>query len=330
MNRLLSRFFLPYAVTFATGGLFALAFIPATYAATSEIDLGAQSALDLEAAQFRIWVPDDAKTLRGTLFLIPGKNGDGRGLATDANWQAWATKEGFALLACNLKDDDTEAGYQLMPATAPLLEKALAEAAKASQHPEIATGPLAFWGHSAGANLSRVMTGLNPKRTVAMAVTKATAGGPSDVPAAADVPVLLTTGAKEKPDWRKSNQDSWTQARRGGAVWAIGDHPNEGHEAGKTLEAIRPFLSDAIALRLGPAAPATGTGAGASLPPLGQRTPKPSSSGSGLNKIKEQDGWLGDLSTKEVMPYKDFKGNKKIACWFPGEASAKAWQGYLK
>lgn len=314
-------------VAAVTTAVLAVMYGPTLLAGGGEIDLGPQTSLDLEAAQFRVWFPDDAKTLRGTLFLIPGKNGDGRGLAGDANWQAWAAKNGFALLACNLKDDDQEAGYQMMPATVELLEKALAEAAKVAQHPEIATGPLAFWGHSAGANLSRVFTGLHAKRVVVMAVTKATAGGPSDVRDALEVPVLLTTGAKEKADWRKSNQDSWTQARKSGAVWAIGDHPNEGHEAGKTLEAIRPFMDDAITLRLGAASPAPETG----RPALGQR-PTRSTGGGGpsLNKVKDQDGWLGDLTTKEVTPYKDFKGNKRIACWFPGEASAKAWQGYLK
>lgn len=282
-------------------------------AATFEVDLGPQTKLDLAFAQFRIWIPENVKAVRGMFVLTPGKNGDGRSGADNAEWQALATKHQFGIMAGHLRDDDTEAGYQLMPEVCDLLEKALKQGAADSKHPELDSVPLALWGHSAGANVSRTYAQFHAKRTLAIGLTKATAGGPNG---GGDVPVLLTTGMKENPEWRSSNEKSWAQERKSGAPWALAVNPTEGHEQGKTLELIRPFLDECIITRLGAVnvAPAA-FGA------------KPASAG--LGKIKDAEGWLGNPKTLDISSYKTYKGSKSDACWFPGEESAKAWKAYL-
>lgn len=54
-------------------------------------------------AEFRLWVPESVPKLRGVLVLLPGWQGDGRGMADDSAWQAFAEGEGFALLGCHFK-----------------------------------------------------------------------------------------------------------------------------------------------------------------------------------------------------------------------------------
>jgi hypothetical protein len=42
--------------------------------------------------------------------------------------------------------------------------------------------------------------------------------------------------------------------------------------------------------------------------------------------VNDQEGWLGNIKTREVAPFDQFDGNKREAVWFPDEASAKAWR----
>ena len=55
---------------------------------------------ELDKAQFRWWAPADAKNLSGVLVLIPGRNGDGRAMANDPQWQALATSLNLGIVAC--------------------------------------------------------------------------------------------------------------------------------------------------------------------------------------------------------------------------------------
>jgi poly(3-hydroxybutyrate) depolymerase len=57
-----------------------------------------------QVAEFRFWAPKDAGALRGIAVLVPGSNGDGRGMAEDTVWQSFATKHHLALVACHFKD----------------------------------------------------------------------------------------------------------------------------------------------------------------------------------------------------------------------------------
>ena len=45
---------------------------------------------NFDKAQFRLWYPRDAGALRAVLVLVPGSNGDGRGMANDSTWQSFA------------------------------------------------------------------------------------------------------------------------------------------------------------------------------------------------------------------------------------------------
>src|SRR5258706_16182401 len=63
-------------------------------------------AVQIKTVAYKGWVPVRTEPLRGTLILVPGKLGDGRGMAADPKWQELATSVGFAVLACQFTDGD--------------------------------------------------------------------------------------------------------------------------------------------------------------------------------------------------------------------------------
>ncbi len=69
-------------------------------------------------AAFRFWHPADAKVLRDVLVLVPGFNDDGRVMAQEPFWQAFAQRHQLGLVACCFKDGSCLAGrrgFQLPP-----------------------------------------------------------------------------------------------------------------------------------------------------------------------------------------------------------------------
>lgn len=284
------------------------------HAATHEVDLGSQAKLNLKIAQFRIWLPETVKEVRGMIIITPDKNLDGRSAANEAAWQNMATKQQFGIMATYLQDTDKKAGYQFKQEVAELYEKALKQGVITSNHRELASVPVVLWGHAAGANVSRTYAQNYAVRTIAIGLTKPTAGGPDSTGGGAELPVLLATGMKEKPEHRSSNEKNWEQQRKYGAPWALTVHPTEGPELGNSLSVIWPFLDECITVRLGPVIPIPAS--------LGAEPPE-------LTKVKVEDGWLGNPRTRDIYPYKAYVGNKRDACWFPGEKSAQAWKAYL-
>ncbi len=279
-----------------------------TVETTAEWDAGPSPTAHLERALFRWWAPPGAKTVRGILVIIPGRNGDARHATNDPEWQALAAKHGFAIIGCHFfKNDPT---YQSDPdgSTAKTLLKAVSELASAHGHPEAASAPLAFWGHSAGSNTAERFAFRHARRTLAIASIKGTWGPGDATPQKCDVPILCCIGKTDNPDWVETATKFYEQGRQGRAVWTLALHPSEGHGDGATKPLAIAFLDEIIALRLGPPSP------------FSSSTPK---------KLTVSSGWLGDPASLETAAAATFKGKKREATWLPGEATAAAWKAYL-
>lgn len=283
-----------------------LVFLAASaFAQTTDWDADPNPSPNLDAAQFRWWAPPDAKSIRGALVVIPGRNGDARDAVNDPDWQALAKKHGFALMGCRLFKPD--GAYQGDPdgVTTKTIEKAVAELGKVNGHPESAKAPLAFWGHSAGSNTSERFAYRNPQRTIGIVSIKGTWGPGDATPQKCDVPILCTIGKTDKADWFETACKNYEDGKQKRALWTLAVHPTEGHEAGATKPLALAFLDDVITARL-------------STPP-----------GSSLKKLAASDGWLGDPLTLEAAAYSNFQGRKREATWLPGPATAAAWKTYL-
>jgi len=131
----------------------------------------------LETVAFRAWVPETTDPLAGVIVLIPGRHGDGRSMADDARWQQLATEVGFGILACQFTNGDAGL-YQSddKVEVAKAINEAVNEMAKVSGKPELVDAPLAFWGTSAGSNVSSKYCGFFPERVAAFGSSKGTWG----------------------------------------------------------------------------------------------------------------------------------------------------------
>src|SRR4051812_42213975 len=83
-------------------GVAAIASAQATAAAapSAGIDETIPPGANFEKAEFRLWLPPDRAPVQATLVLVPGSNGDGRPMADDPAWQAFAVKHKLAIVAC--------------------------------------------------------------------------------------------------------------------------------------------------------------------------------------------------------------------------------------
>lgn len=250
------------------------------------------SSSGLSAAKFRWWAPDNVK-VRGVLLLIPGRDGDGRGMASDEAWRALATQLQFGIVACYLhiaKDDPFT--YQGDPkgVVSDLLNKSI-NAVLAQNGLTLKNPPLAFWGHSAGGNVTQQYMIHHANRVAGAVLMRATAGPGDLAPGKGDVPTLIFVGGKDKPDWVKSALEYYELGHAAHAAWTLALNPKEGHEIGHTQALASAYLAAAVSLRL-----PTQTYSGEGAKPI---------------KLNKQAGWLGDPDSLEVAVAGQFKGKKR-------------------
>ena len=279
------------------------------------LDEMAAPGANYDKAEFRLWYPDNAKFLRGILVLVPGSNADGRSDVSDRFWQAFASRNDFALIGCRFVDKPHEEAFVENYANAAqgsgqALLDALTAFSRRSDHPELANAPLLLWGMSAGGEFNYEFTAWKPERVVAFVVNK---GGiyfsALLPPAARHVPGLLFVG-EEDLDWRKRIiAGLFALNRRAGALWALAEEPNVGHVVGRSQEMAAIFFDAVLPLRLG--------------------TPANAASSAPLKALDERSGILGDLVQRSFRRASDSSTPTHLTAWFPTERVARAWQALL-
>ncbi len=247
---------------------------------------------------FSVWLPAGVRTVRGAV-CNPFSRDEGVG----SHWKAACRHWKFAYVQTDLDGVRKEEFG--------LLEKALAELAEKSGHPEVARMPLFFTGMSRGGGMSMQLAELMPRRTIACVPVCLEVGPASD--ATRQVPVLTIFGEKDGRQM-KLLTDKLPKERDKGARWAIAVQWNRRHEFGQANNLSWVFLDDVIAGRL----------------------PKDAATTGPLAVIPLKDGWLGDVSgwgkdgrLPAVASWADFKGERDRACWLPSRRSALVWQAFV-
>lgn len=262
-----------------------------------------------DKAEFRFWYPSIAGPLRAVLVLVPGSNGDGRPEAQDAAWQAFATRNRLAVVACRFTDKPHDQGFieeyaNASQGSGKALLDAIANFGARSQHPEVATVPLLLWGMSAGGEFNYEFTAWKPERVAAFIVNKGNFYYSALLsPAARQVPAMLFVGGKDLEFRTNTIAGLFALNRRAGALWALAEEPGVGHVVGKSRDVAMVFFEDVLAVRLSPS--------GGLLPML----PKPA--------------FLGDYKTKSFQPPGDGPPRDPTA-WLPTERVAQAWQDMVR
>jgi len=278
-------------------------------AASSTIDDSIPPGTNFDKAQFRLWLPNGTGTLRGALVLVPGSNGDGRAMAQDTVWQAFAAKNKLAIVACRFTDKPHDQNFiedyvNVSHGSGQALLDILAKFGAQTKHPELATAPLLFWGMSAGGQFDYEFAAWKPERVVAFVVNKGGIYYTALTPRATrEVPALLFIGGKDLESRVNTITGLFALNRRGGALWALTEEPTAGHIVGRSRDLSIVFFDDVLSLRLG--------------------------DGTALKSLTEKSGFVGDYHAKSVAPLGDSKLPAYPTSWLPTDRVARAWQAVI-
>src|SRR5690349_25097348 len=258
---------------------------------------------NFDEAQFRLWYPRDAGTLRAVLVLVPGSNGDGRAMADDSTWQSFATRNKLAIVACRFTDKPHDQGFiehyvNVSQGSGQALLDALSHLAARVQHPEIASAPLLFWGMSAGGEFNYEFAAWKPERVIAFVVNKGGIYYTALAPAAARrVPGIFFTGEKDL-EFRVSIIDGlFAIIRRAGALWGHIKEPGVAHEVAHSREFAAVLFEEVLAARV------TADGH--------------------LHPIDDQSGLFADSKTGAVRPVRGAPAPAYPVSWLPSERVAQ-------
>ena len=259
-------------------------------------------------AAFRFWCADDLAAVSGVAILVPGQDGDGRGMVADPTWQKFARDHKFALVACYFTDKQHDnrfiEDYALAGnGSGQALLDALADFAKTSKHDEVTTAPLIMWGHSAGGQFNYEFACWKPERVAAFVVNK---GGVYFTHLASDaarkVPGIFFIGENDLEFRKMSILGIYAQNRRAHALWTLAIEPKTAHEVGHTRETAIAFFEAVLPQRLNAA-------------------------GTALVDIKEETGWVGNLKSFEIRSGKMEKD--EWSTWLPSENFARTWVHFV-
>ncbi|MEZ5299418.1 MAG: hypothetical protein R3F11_01930 [Verrucomicrobiales bacterium] len=286
-------------------------------------------------AGYTIWLPPGVETLRG---VIVHQHGCGEGScksgqtgAYDLHWQALAKKHGCALLGPSYEQPekaDCRMWCDPRNGSDAAFQRALADLAGATGHPELAAVPWAIWGHSGGGYWAGGMVLLHPDRVAAAWLRSgvppvvAAEGKPEPYPvpeAASGVPMMANLGTKEGvtvKDGRFAGVwggvKTFFETMRGrGARLGVAVDPFSSHDCGNQRYLAIPWFDACLAARL------------------------PENAGAPLNPMLAADGYLAPLYAGEgeiptPVPAPDYAGVSESASWLPGEGIANAWAQYVK
>ena len=280
---------------------------------------------------YTLWVPREAKTIRGVILHQHGAgilaSEQGAAAATDLHWQALAKKWDCALLgsqyrvlndATDLTPGGSELWFDPRHGSDQVFQNALDKFAKQTNHPEIAKVPWVLWGHSGGGIWSDVMSCLHPDRVVAIWLRSGSATSflnrsefrqPEIPKAVYQIPIMGNAGIKEQGRGAYDGTlAKFHEYRSKGAPIGFAPDPRTGHECGDARYLAIPYLDACMALRL----------------------PDKNSSDQSLKPINMDDAWFGSLTDSVAVPAKEYTGDLVNAVWLPNQKVAKCWEEYIR
>jgi len=189
---------------------------------------------------------------------------------------------------------DNAASYEV-------LLQALSQFAAQSLHPELATIPIFFVGHSMGGCTAYGFTRAHGARVAGFLTMKGACHNTGPALAAAGVPGHFLIGAMDAPYRRDNITAVFEAGRSAGAPWAISTDAYD-HRPILDFDLMFDWIDAVLAARL------------------------PLSPGAPLRAVTEAQGWLGDRSSGAVSTYTCYGATRSSASWLPTRETALDWQ----
>ncbi len=284
------------------------------------------------AVNYTVWIPQGVETLRG---IVVHQHGCGEGScrsgltgAYDLHWQALAKKHNCALLSPSYEQPgkaDCQMWCDPRNGSAAAFDRSLVDLGKLSGHPELASVPLALWGHSGGGHWCGGMVLTQPERVAAawlrsgVPLLVANPDRPEIKPytlsrAALRVPIMCNPGTKEGvtvKDGRfakvwPANLAFFEMVRGSGGLLGIAIDPLTAHECGNSRYLAIPWLDQCLSLRL------------------------PDQPGQALREVSLEGAWLAEPTGATAIRAAKFEGDPLKVGWLPNETIAEAWMEFRK
>jgi pimeloyl-ACP methyl ester carboxylesterase len=181
------------------------------------------------------------------------------------------------------------------------LLRALSDFGTQSLHPELATIPIFFVGHSMGGCTAYGFSRVHGARVAGFFTMKGACHNPGPAAAAAGVPGHFLIGALDEPYRRENITAAFEAGRAAGAPWAVSIDAFQ-HGPIVDFDLMFDWIDAVLAARLppGPGAP--------------------------LRAITVTEGWLGDRSSGAISTYACFSSTRSNASWLPTGETALDWQ----
>ena len=189
---------------------------------------------------------------------------------------------------------DNAAAYQT-------LLSAISDFATQSSHPELASIPIFFVGHSQGGCTAYGFTRVHGARVAGFMTMKGGCHFQGPPAAATSVPGYFLIGAQDAPHRFENITGVFEQGRAMGAPWSISIDALQ-HDPIMDFDMLFDYADAILTARL------------------------PLTSGGALRAVTETAGWLGNRSSGAIAPYACFSSNRSSASWLPSQKTALNWQ----
>ena len=227
--------------------------------ASTTLDEAVPPGNNYDKAEFRLWYPADAGTLRGVLVLVPGSNGDGRAAVDDSVWRAFATRHGLALVGCRFTDKPHDQGFieeyvDVARGSGAALVEVLRTFAARAKHPELADARRCCCGacrRAASSTTSSSRGSRNACHRVRRQQGRHLLHRARATRGARNVPGMLFVGGKDLEFRTNTIVGLFAVNRRAGALWALAEEPGAAHIVGRSRDMAVIFFDDVLALRQG-------------------------------------------------------------------------------
>lgn len=256
------------------------------------------------------YLPAEKAVYKAAIVFLPGAGNDSRGLVSgtasgcsiwcspsvmaEVRSRALALAGGDVALIGTTALTDQSASYEA-------LILALTDLGSQSLHPELATIPIFFVGHSAGGctayGFSRVYGG----RVAGFMTMKDLCHNTGAPAAAITVPGYFLIGGSDTPARKENITSVFEAGRAAGAPWALSTDALA-HEPIADIDLLFDWIDAVLTARL------------------------PASAGVPLRPITEANGWLGNRSNGAIATYSCYSSTPFGASWLPSQETALNWQ----
>jgi pimeloyl-ACP methyl ester carboxylesterase len=187
------------------------------------------------------------------------------------------------------------------PADYEKLLQALSQVGAQSLHPELASIPILFVGHSQGGCTAYGFSRAHAARVAGFVTMKGGCHNPGPAGAAATVPGFFLIGRLDEPHRTANITPVFEAGRAAGSPWSLSIDAF-GHGPIVDLALMFDWIDAVLTARL------------------------PTTAGAPLRATTEAAGWLGNRSTGAVSTYACYGSTRSSASWLPSKEAALGWQ----